>query len=281
MELLFSCSKAYERDVQRKAGENLLRHFFLFKKKKYQTCESLQDKRSNHYFEVNCIKTRRRRRRKNKRIIMTPLLPLIFSAWWTDLDRPYKLMDQNFGLGLYPEELRIMDRFYPFPLPDRAISDLYYRPWANLFKLNDHGGISTINMDKHTFKVILDVHQFKPEEISVKVVNRYLVVEGKHEERRDEHGFISRQFVRRYLLPDQVDADKVSSYISTDGILTITAPIKENLEKKNDEKIKIEFINKPTIKSKNGEKEIIEGSNNREEITTQKGTTQTANTPQK
>ncbi|XP_047363728.1 protein lethal(2)essential for life-like [Vespa velutina] len=210
---------------------------------------------------------------------MTPLLPLLFSAWWTDLDRPYKLMDQNFGLGLYPEEFRIIDRFYPLPLPNRAVSDLYYRPWANLFKLDDHDGI--INMDKHTFKIMIDVHQFKPEEISIKVVNRYLVVEGKHEERRDEHGFISRQFVRRYLLPNQVDADKVSSYISTDGILTITAPIKGNLVKTNEENIKIEFIDKPTIKRKNGEKEIIEESNNREEITTQKGTTQTANTPQK
>ncbi|XP_035728894.1 protein lethal(2)essential for life-like [Vespa mandarinia] len=212
---------------------------------------------------------------------MTPLLPLIFSAWWTDLNRPYKLMDQNFGLGLFPEEVRIMDKFYPLPLPNKAISDLYYRPWANLFKLDDHGDFSTINMDMHTFKVILDVHQFKPEEISVKVVNRYLVVEGKHEERRDEHGFIARQFVRRYLLPNQVDADKVSSYISTDGILTITAPIKGNLEQTNEEKIKIEFIDKPTTKRKNGEKEIIEENNNREEITTQKGTTQTAKIPQK
>lgn len=221
------------------------------------------------------------KKKKNKRIIMTPLLPLLLSTWLADLDRPNRLMDQNFGLGLYPEELLMMDRPYPLSLSNRALSDLYYRPWANLFKLYDRG-TSTIKMDKHTFKVMLDVHQFKIEEISVKIVNRYIVVEGKHEEKRDEHGFISRQFVRKYLLPDEADADKVSSYISTDGVLTIVAPLKENLEKTREKKIKIEFIGKPTITNKDVEKVATEGNNNREETTTYKGTTQaTITTPEK
>ncbi|KAF7385644.1 hypothetical protein HZH66_011486 [Vespula vulgaris] len=209
---------------------------------------------------------------------MTPLLPLLFSAWWADLDRPHRLMDQNFGLGLYPEQLRIMDRFYPLSFPNRAVSDLYYRPWADLFKLDDRG-TSTITADKHIFKVMLDVHQFKPEEINVKVVNRYIVVEGKHEEKRDEHGFISRQFVRRYLLPNQADADKVSSNISTDGILTIMTPLKESLEKPNEKKIKIELTGKPAVTHKDDEKEVTES--NREETTTQKGIIQTTTTPEK
>lgn len=212
---------------------------------------------------------------------MTPLLPLLLSTWLGDLDRPNRLMDQNFGLGLYPEELLMMDRPYPLSLSNRALSDLYYRPWANLFKLYDRG-TSTIKMDKHTFKVMLDVHQFKIEEISVKIVNRYIVIEGKHEEKRDEHGFISRQFVRKYTLPDQADADKVSSYISTDGILTIVAPHKQNLEKTNEKKIKIEFIGKPTVTNKNVEKVVTEGNNNREETTTHKDTNQaTITTPEK
>lgn len=209
---------------------------------------------------------------------MTPLLPLLFSAWWADLDRPHRLMDQNFGLGLYPEQLRIMDSFYPLSLPNSAVSDLYYRPWVDLFKLDDRG-TSTITADKHIFKVMLDVHQFKPEEINVKIVNRYIVVEGKHEEKRDEHGFISRQFVRRYLLPNQADADKVSSNISTDGILTIMTPLKESLEKPNEKKIKIELTGKPAVTRKDDEKEVTE--NNREETTTQKGIIQTTTTPEK
>ncbi|KAK2579614.1 hypothetical protein KPH14_010905 [Odynerus spinipes] len=192
---------------------------------------------------------------------MMSLLPLLFSAWWADLDRPHRLMDQNFGLGLYPEQLRVMDKYYPTSLVDRAALDLYYRPWADLLRL-DNRGTSTITADKDNFKVILDVHQFKPEEISVKVVDRYIVVEAKHEEKRDEHGLISRQFVRRYLLPEQTDADKVTSNISTDGILTIIAPLKEPIEKPNERTIKIEFTGKPAVTTtpKEGEKKPEEGT---------------------
>jgi crystallin alpha B len=72
----------------------------------------------------------------------------------------------------------------------------------------------------------LDVQQFKPDEITVKTVNNFVIVEGKHEERQDEHGFISRQFQRRYKLPDDTDADTVVSQLSSDGVLTIFAPKK-------------------------------------------------------
>lgn len=73
-------------------------------------------------------------------------------------------------------------------------------------------------------QVILDVQQFTPEEITVKASNNYVVVEGKHEEKQDEHGFISRQFTRRYMLPGGYDIADVVSSLSSDGVLTITAP---------------------------------------------------------
>jgi len=57
-----------------------------------------------------------------------------------------------------------------------------------------------LNDDKE-FKVELDVTQFKPNEVSVKAVGNRVVVEGKHEEREDEHGLIQRHFKRTYLLP--------------------------------------------------------------------------------
>lgn len=77
------------------------------------------------------------------------------------------------------------------------------------------------------FQVILDVQQFTPEEITVKAANNSVVVEGKHEEKRDEHGFISRQFSRRYLLPQGYDVVDLTSSLSSDGVLTITAPKKQ------------------------------------------------------
>ncbi|XP_003701665.1 protein lethal(2)essential for life [Megachile rotundata] len=176
------------------------------------------------------------------------LLPLLFSAWWADLERPHRLLDQNFGMGLYPEQLVYpgIDRFSP--LGNRGVLDLYYRPFTDILRKGE-GGTSTITADKDTFKVILDVQQFKPEEISVKLVDRFIVVEAKHEEKRDEHGFISRQFVRKYLLPEQVDENELASNISSDGILTISAPLKKTEEKQNERTIKIEFTGKPALRS--------------------------------
>lgn len=48
-----------------------------------------------------------------------------------------------------------------------------------------------------------------------------MIVEGKHEEKQDEHGFISRQFTRRYVLPQGHEASEVISSLSSDGVLTI------------------------------------------------------------
>jgi len=53
-----------------------------------------------------------------------------------------------------------------------------------------------------------------------------VVVEGKHEERADDHGYISRHFVRRYVLPEQYDFEQINSSLSSDGVLTISAPKK-------------------------------------------------------
>lgn len=73
------------------------------------------------------------------------------------------------------------------------------------------------------------MQQFAPNEITVKVSDGYIVVEGKHNEKQDEHGFISRHFVRRYTTPKDVDIDNVVSNLSSDGILTINVPKKVNI----------------------------------------------------
>lgn len=75
-------------------------------------------------------------------------------------------------------------------------------------------------------QVILDVQQFSPDEITVKTVDNHVTVEAKHEEKQDEHGYVSRHFVRRYVLPSSHDLVNVTSTLSSDGVLTITAPKK-------------------------------------------------------
>ncbi|GIY37746.1 hypothetical protein CDAR_421611 [Caerostris darwini] len=48
----------------------------------------------------------------------------------------------------------------------------------------------------------------------------------QHEERSDTNGFVSREFTRRYMLPNACDAETVNSSLSPDGMLTIVAPKK-------------------------------------------------------
>lgn len=144
-----------------------------------------------------------------------------------DQKQDNKLFDQSFGMELTPEDIftSMMNpwRFPAFPaIP--SFQD-YFRPWRQLATLSKDLG-STIKVDKDKFQVNLDVQHFSPDEISVKIVDGYVVIEAKHEEKKDEHGYISRQFSRRYALPEGTEAENVISELSSDGILTITAPRK-------------------------------------------------------
>ena len=52
-----------------------------------------------------------------------------------------------------------------------------------------------------------------------------VVIEGKHEEKsEDGNKFISRQFMRRYTLPQDCKPEQVVSNLSADGVLLVTAP---------------------------------------------------------
>lgn len=147
------------------------------------------------------------------------LIPLLYSdplTFW----RPSRILDQQFGLGLDPEDL-----IAPVTAPDlRTLARRcpYFRPWLTTASKSDVG--STVNLDKDKLQINLDVQHFTPDEISVKAGDGTITIEGKHEEKEDKHGFVSRHFVRRYVLPKGHDVAKIQSELSSDGVLTITAP---------------------------------------------------------
>ncbi|KAF7268279.1 hypothetical protein GWI33_018550 [Rhynchophorus ferrugineus] len=156
------------------------------------------------------------------------LIPLLFADPWEyrTFSRPSRIVDQHFGLGLQPEDL-----FQPLTVNHRVLARTpagYLRTWQPNNTRKDTG--STISIDKDKFQANLDVQQFKPEEISVKVNDNVLTIEGKHEEQEDEHGFISRHFVRKYIMPKNCDISRIESKLSSDGILTIMAPTMEETE---------------------------------------------------
>lgn len=150
------------------------------------------------------------------------MLPFLLSEI-LESPRPTRIVDQHFGINLNPEDLLSA---ITLPRDARALLRTpagYYRPWKTGVAAQDTG--STVKVDKDTFQVNLDVQQFSPEEITVKVTGENTItIEGKHEEKQDEHGFISRHFIRKYIVPKGHDVNQAVSNLSSDGVLTITAP---------------------------------------------------------
>ncbi|XP_050546704.1 alpha-crystallin A chain-like [Daktulosphaira vitifoliae] len=167
------------------------------------------------------------------------LLPYLLE----EFSRP-TVYDQHFGLGLFDDDIIVPRHALYRVVP--SMTSRYQNPWR-LVAAPD-SGLSRIQNDKNGFKVNLDVQQFKPDEVNVKVVDDYVVIDGKHEERSDEHGFISRQFTRRYKIPENVDPNAITSTLSSDGVLSIGAPKKTVQNNKEERSIPIVNTNQPSIK---------------------------------
>ncbi|XP_061452927.1 heat shock protein beta-6 [Rhineura floridana] len=136
---------------------------------------------------------------------------------------PPRLFDQRFGEGLLESDLfsATLSPYYmrmpSLQMPNLQMPNL---PMPNI----PDTGLSEVKLDKDKFSVLLDVKHFSPEELKVKVMGDYIEVHAKHEERPDEHGYISREFHRRYMVPKGVDPAAIVSALSPDGVLSITAP---------------------------------------------------------
>jgi len=88
------------------------------------------------------------------------------------------------------------------------------------------------------FEVALDVKDYDPEDLKVTTHNNTLIIEGKHEETRENDRAPNdryrsrnfREFTRRYTLPSSIIIDGINSKLSADGKLTIEAPKRNAIE---------------------------------------------------
>jgi HSP20 family molecular chaperone IbpA len=157
----------------------------------------------------------------------------------SDIDH---FLDDDFGFGIHPVDifhrprsliLHPRRRCTPY---ERAHQLLSKRTGGRRHDRGDGDRASSLMpvVGKDGFQACMDVAQFKPNELTVKTVDNTVVVEGKHEEREDDHGFIQRHFIRKYTLPKGYDVKDVVSTISSDGVLTVKAPppSKNGIERK-------------------------------------------------
>nr|P02507.1 RecName: Full=Alpha-crystallin A chain [Pelophylax lessonae] len=120
---------------------------------------------------------------------------------------PNRLFDQVFGEGMFDYDL--------FPFLSSTISP-YYR--QSFFRGFLDSGISEVRSDRDRVK------HFSPEDLTVKILDDFVEIHGKHSERQDDHGYISREFHRRYRLPSNLNESSISCSLSADGILTFSGP---------------------------------------------------------
>lgn len=122
------------------------------------------------------------------------------------------------------------------------------------------------------FEVEIDVYKYNPNEVSVKVVNNFVVVEGKQKEFRYEEGLASYGFTRRYELPPGVNAKDVVAEYTSDGFMTIRASreVRTTEESKVHDvpikKMRFEWID-GTLGKIGGAEQISTGSKDSAEIT--------------
>eukprot|EP00061_Rhincodon_typus_P017454 g46155.t1 len=114
-----------------------------------------------------------------------------------DWHYPGRIFDQCFGMPALPHDWSVAD--WPGMWPGYIRPSLVAPSGAaaptsgqdSSLSRQQSTGVSEIKVTSDKWKVSLDVNHFAPEEIAVKTKDGYVEITGKHEERQDEHGFVS------------------------------------------------------------------------------------------
>lgn len=78
------------------------------------------------------------------------------------------------------------------------------------------------------FNCVMDVKDFNPKDLSVRVVDDRVVVEGKFEQKSEDGSSVAaKEFYKEFNMPASADIDQVATALSKDGILTVKAPKRE------------------------------------------------------
>ncbi|KAF3706688.1 Heat shock protein beta-1 [Channa argus] len=170
-----------------------------------------------------------------------PFTLLRTPSWdpFRDWHQSSRIFDQAFGMPALPEDLATFpSTHWPGYLRPSILAPDFgtmvpHTPTmypgammaqqAALFRQMS-SGMSEIKQTQDNWKVSLDVNHFSPEDLVVKTKDGVVEISGKHEERKDEHGFVSRSFTRKYTLPPSANVEKVTSSLSPEGVLTVEAP---------------------------------------------------------
>ena len=150
----------------------------------------------------------------------------LFDSWVKEFDDDWKMLDFETSRRKFDLELEQIKR--------------------DLFKLDT--GSSLLKVDRpfvtdpvgnKKLSLRFDCSQFKPEEVSVKTMDKRLCVHAKHVEESPGKK-VYREMSREYTLPNNVDPLKITSTLSADGVLQIEGPAPQGVEAPREHLIPIE-----------------------------------------
>merc|ERR1711964_776536 len=102
-----------------------------------------------------------------------------------------------------------------------------------VFSSKDSNQIRIVD-DDSKLEISLDTTGYKPDELKVSAGQGMICVEGKHEEKTEEgQVMVSRQFSKKYSMPDSSRAEEVVSDLSQDGVLVISVPKRQSIKQEN------------------------------------------------
>lgn len=80
------------------------------------------------------------------------------------------------------------------------------------------------------FSVQFDVSTFAPSEVFVKLLDRFIIVECKHEQKADDGHFEYRRFLKKVPIPDGCITEHMKCKLDQTGMLQIEAPVVQTVE---------------------------------------------------
>lgn len=106
--------------------------------------------------------------------------------------------------------------------PPAETKNMYSQIRSSNATFDDSQAVSCTE-ENNKYKMVMDVKNFAPENITVKAVDDTVVVEGKVV-KKEGNSTSTQTFVRRFMLPPGIKMSAISSALSRDGVLTINAP---------------------------------------------------------
>lgn len=108
-------------------------------------------------------------------------------------------------------------------------------------------GIEIVKKDSNNFEVQLDMKNFEPEEICVKVIGREVTIEAESE-KKTENSFESQRFLRKFNIPEGCNIEDVVPTINKEGLMTITVT-QTKIEESKERVVPIQISSEPVRKT--------------------------------